>query len=447
MSETPEDPGFDAAGRENAEADPDTNLILDYLANKLGPDEVGRLEDRARRDKDFRYKLADLVLLKGLVMLALEKNPQSTNRDCRRTQRMFLDYLKGTTTPANTAELSRHLEECFECELAFERFQAHPEAALKPPLASSGWRRLIHPSRSVAITAVVAVVLAAGAIGVVGFLSSASASPPPPPRSGLPGAVAEAGLIRDPAEVREALAQVTAADASSEASVRLAELVDLILNEPDPWVRRKAYERLGKEPGTATRLLFVLAKNEPFEKARAAAYRALGPALTSDPAELLAATRREIDARSEQVFILISGLSRCPQPEVSAYLRRSFAEEKDESAWWTQVRYSIYCAGRNDPVIAESMKSALSDRNELMRSFAALAASAKNDQAALPAALGLLDSSDATVRENAAVAISRLGFESDVAKLFDRAWARDAKILQMIEPYLTRRGLSPPSNF
>ena len=96
MSEKPDDLDFDRAERESAESDPDTNLILDYLANKLHPDDAGKLEERARRDKDFRYKLADLVLLKGLVMLALEKNPAATGKDCRRTQRMFLDYLKGT---------------------------------------------------------------------------------------------------------------------------------------------------------------------------------------------------------------------------------------------------------------------------------------------------------------------------------------------------------------
>src|SRR5262245_9456344 len=123
MTDKPDDLDFDSAGRESAEADPDTNLILDYLANKLDPEDAGKLEDRERRDKDFRYNPAAAALLKGLALLALETNAPPAARDCRRTQRMFLDYLKGTASPGKTAELSRHLDECFECELAFERFQ------------------------------------------------------------------------------------------------------------------------------------------------------------------------------------------------------------------------------------------------------------------------------------------------------------------------------------
>src|SRR6187200_3407067 len=115
MSQFPEQPSFDPVPGEGDGADPDTTLILDYLSNKLDPDAAKQLEDRARADKEFRYKLADIVLLKGLVMLALEKDG-GPGQECRTTQRMFLDYLKGRTSAKKTALLSRHLEECFECE-------------------------------------------------------------------------------------------------------------------------------------------------------------------------------------------------------------------------------------------------------------------------------------------------------------------------------------------
>src|SRR5438105_2238085 len=202
MRDELDDADFDPAPGEDEVSDPDTNLILDYLSNRLDPADVRKLETRARSDKDFRYKLADIVLLKGLVMLALEKNPGPAAKECRKTQRLFLDYLKGRTNPANTAMLSRHLEECFECELAFERFQEKPETAQDH---QRGRLRRSTPflrrPRKVALTAMVAVALAAGAMGIVGMLASAGK----PVRNGAvdPGTAAEAatdGLMLHPGE-------------------------------------------------------------------------------------------------------------------------------------------------------------------------------------------------------------------------------------------------------
>ena len=46
MNELPDDPDFDAPDREDEPSDADTNLILDYLSNKLDPKDAKRLEDR-----------------------------------------------------------------------------------------------------------------------------------------------------------------------------------------------------------------------------------------------------------------------------------------------------------------------------------------------------------------------------------------------------------------
>jgi hypothetical protein len=135
---TSDDDDSDPSGEPDG-ADPDTNLILDYLSNKLGAADAGALEERARHDKEFRYKLADIVLLKGLVMMALEKNPEASQAGCRSAQRLFLDYLKGRTSVEKTAELSQHLEQCFECELAFERFRENPKAGPKAARSWSPW--------------------------------------------------------------------------------------------------------------------------------------------------------------------------------------------------------------------------------------------------------------------------------------------------------------------
>jgi hypothetical protein len=450
MSRTPDEPDLDPVEREGADPDPDTNLILDYLANKLDSVEVGRLEERARRDKAFRYKLADLVLLKGLVMLALEKHPPAGDRGCRRTQRLFTAYRKGRTSARKTAELSRHLDECLECELAFERFQEAPDAREDARPGFAGWvRQIVHPSRSLAIAALVAVVLAAGAVGMVGFLSSASASPAPGvPGSAAGGTMAEAGLIASPDEVRAELADLCARDPRLPAQP-LADLVDGLLANPSPAERGDAYAALDKDYGAGIHpLLWKLAGLEPNPSARWAAYRAVHLEAGNDPDRLYAATRREIDARSSHAHYLLPYLAGVKRDDVQGYLRGLFASpiERDRE-WWSRAFYAVYAPMKGDPVIDQRMVSCLSDSNEVVRSHAALAAATADNRAALPIALGLLDSTDSSARFNAALAIARLGSSEEVDQLFTRPWAREATLVAQIGSILKRRGMSIPQNF
>ena len=208
MTTSPDD-DFDRDGSVDGE-DPDTALILDYLSNKLGAQDAGAVEERARRDKDFRYKLADIVLLKGLVMLALEKNPEPTAAECQRTQRLFLDYLKGRTNVAKTAQLSRHLEQCFECEVAYERFR---EQGASTEQTRSG-KRLGRKGRPLAIAALVAIGLAAGALGLFGFLTSAAKTD---------GGGADQDTIASAtaeSEIRRAVDEVIAANPAAESKIR-----------------------------------------------------------------------------------------------------------------------------------------------------------------------------------------------------------------------------------
>ena len=172
MNEMADESEHDPPELEGGRSDPDTNLILDYLSNKLDPDDAERLEERAKRDKAFRYKLADIVLLKGLVVMATKSPRRRAVGECRRAQGMFLAYLKGRTSAQKTAQLSRHLEECLECELAFERFEAGPaEVAMREgELGESAWRRIVTPGRNLALSVLVVVALGAIAFGVIAFL-------------------------------------------------------------------------------------------------------------------------------------------------------------------------------------------------------------------------------------------------------------------------------------
>jgi hypothetical protein len=119
-------------------SDPETELILDFLADRLPPEDARAMEDRARRDKRFRNKLADMTLLKGIVMLALERSeeePARPAKECRRIRKLLRAYHEGRTRPAQTAELSSHVDECLDCENALEEISAAPRKIN----AHAGW--------------------------------------------------------------------------------------------------------------------------------------------------------------------------------------------------------------------------------------------------------------------------------------------------------------------
>jgi anti-sigma factor RsiW len=107
--------------------DPETTLILDYLSNQLTPAEASRLEERATLDGDFRRKLADVVLLKGLLLLALERDGEGPRSECRDARKSFGAYVRGTITGPATASMSRHLEHCVACDVEFEHFRDSAE--------------------------------------------------------------------------------------------------------------------------------------------------------------------------------------------------------------------------------------------------------------------------------------------------------------------------------
>jgi hypothetical protein len=117
--------------------DPDTGLILAYLSNDLSPAEAKVFLERGRGDRAFRQKVAELVLVKGLVMLAMEPDRLRPDPECARVRTMFATYVRGDASPSITAKLSRHLDECIDCDVRFEGYRRH---ASQRPASETGWR-------------------------------------------------------------------------------------------------------------------------------------------------------------------------------------------------------------------------------------------------------------------------------------------------------------------
>jgi hypothetical protein len=427
------------------EADPDIELILDYLADKLdGADRVD-FERRARHDRDFRYKLADAVLLKGLVVLALERDTEPDVRECRAAKRLFLDYLKGTTSSQNTAQLSRHIEKCLECEVALERLQQKPDLLGSPEtvIGSKGaWGRLGKTARRLVAAALAVVVLTAGGFGLVAVLQGSAK------RSGTPAA-ANAGGVLHPDAFARALDALASAEPRADQRARIADLARQVVDpSTTPAERAALYAAFGKESGEAAEpVLWVVAANEPVEDARGAAYRAIDFAKARDGAAMLAAARREIEARTAQSFWLIHGLLSRSQPEIRPLLTALFAAERDEDEEWrAEVLRQVYGTMKGEPVIEKRLYAYLADQNDRIRASAVVAAAEAGNASVVPLAIALLDSKDAKAQMAAVVVLHRHGSEEQFKTVLARDWSRDKNLKLAIQGAMQARGFALPQN-
>jgi hypothetical protein len=424
----------------NEEVDSDTSLILDYLSNKLDGDAVRELEERARVDKEFRYKLADIVLLKGLVTLALERNPDPTPRTCRRTRRMFLDYLRGRTSVSKTAALSRHLDECLECEMAFERLESGASA---DEGVTGDPRRGRSLFRRVALTGIVAAALVAGAFGIYAFLTSGGAARHGAPAPGTTDSTA--GLVPRADGVMEAVAELRGSVAGRLVWDAAGAILDPVT---EPMERADLYRQVGRDAGKAAeRLLWVFAENEPIEHARAAAYEALAAFGPTDLSRMLAAARRESAARAKATHLLVSLLVARLSDEARQFLRELLAaSDGRQDEWSAMVLRASYAAMRNDPPIERHMASCLAHADDRVRAIAAVAAADAGHGQAMPIALELFDSRDATARFHAIGILRRHGTEEQFRRLLSRDWSRDEDTRLAIESAMRSRGFDPPKH-
>jgi hypothetical protein len=437
--------GFDDDHSERSEEnDEDTELILDYLSDRLDPEDVRALEDRAKIDREFRVKLADVVLLKGLVMLALERNPGPASAECRRTQKLFRDYRLGRTSPAKTAQLSRHIDDCIDCELAYDEFNER-ESREPGPARRGGWgkrwRSFCGSGRRLTVAGLVAVALAAGAFGVVSMLSASKSGTT---RAGSPaGPVRPAGTMLSPDEVRSDLAAVRAANPDLAEKAALTEAVEEILDDGiAPWERSMRYADLGRRFGASVEpLLWACAKNDPDVEARIAAYHAIGLA-ACDRTHLLAATARELRARSTGALLLLPRSIGTLGDEATEALHEALrARNPEDAIWRAQVLRIAYGPRKTDPVVRQTLDIALRSPEDRIRAHAVHSAAAAGESSVMPTAIDLLRSSDATSRAIAALVVIRSGSTSDFKQLLGLDWSQDPALWPQIDARARAEGL------
>jgi hypothetical protein len=382
-------------------------------------------------------------------MLALEKNPGPAQKECRFTQKLFLDYLKGRTTAKKTAQLSRHLEECFECELAFERFQEAGHGILADPKGRGWrafWRRFLRPGKHLAVAALVIAALAAGAFGIVGLLTSAAIGTPGNGLAATGGRAQPDGLVLRPARIRAVLDGLLALDPTLDSGpVKLSDLVASVLDEAStPNERMDVYKQLGKSPfkGRIEPLLWILAENEPIPDPRSVAYEALRPKDARDTDALLKAARREIAARSPSTAILLPALSTHLTDEVRAYLVSLFAnDDAREEVYWAERLSSVYVPLRGEPVIEKRLKRNLDHPDDDVRAWAVATSELAENRDALPIAIRLLDSPKERAKSAGARFVARYGSDEDLKAAAKRDWSKYPNIGVILTAEMSRRGI------
>jgi hypothetical protein len=101
---------------------------------------------------------------------------------------------------------------------------------------------------------------------------------------------------------------------------------------------------------------------------------------------------------------------------------------------------------RNDPPIERHMASCLGHADDRVRAIAAVAAADAGHGQAVPIALELFDSRDATARFHAIGILRRHGTEEQFRRLLSRDWSRDEGTRLAIESAMRSRGFDPPKH-
>lgn len=139
----------------------DVELLENFLDGALSKHQAQELEARLRMDQELRAALNELVLLRAAAQL-LRRPSGSGSEQCLSTRKLFRSYRQGTSSASETAQLSRHLEECFECELDFEEVPVRSE-----PSRRSAGKGPVY--RAVIIVALLVLAASAVRFAVVGL--------------------------------------------------------------------------------------------------------------------------------------------------------------------------------------------------------------------------------------------------------------------------------------
>jgi hypothetical protein len=223
--------------------------------------------------------------------------------------------------------------------------------------------------------------------------------------------------------------------------------VQSILDETTtPPERADLYRKLGSDFGRRVEpLLWSLARVEPIEMARTAAYQAIDPANATDAHALLAAARREAVQRTTLVHLLVPGLVERPGEDVRRLLLELVATTADSDDEWPLMNLKlIYGRLKGDPEIERRMTACLAHPSDRIRGIAALTSADAGNRAMVPVAFELLDSKDSRARFSAVLILKRHATAEEFKQILSRDWSRDEETRLAIEAAMRSRGIEPP---
>jgi hypothetical protein len=348
-------------------------MLQGLLDGDLPADVLGAALSRLERDPGFRERLLDLVIVRAMApTIAAQLTAPPRNAACAAARAGFAAYRSGAAEGASVASLSRHLDQCGSCRLAYAAAELEAEVAEYSPAKVPGVPPVASPrprarGRFLAGVASVAVAVAAWlALVPSGDVPSAApaVAPAPSATAGIAWDAPQSRLFASSTAIHRIFARW---DARSSGEIEA--LLEQIANEPDPGKRGYLYYLISKHPGGVSEDLAwpLLAVESDSPDARRGVYSIL-PMEVTDAAALRAAISSEWESGEKQNFSNL--LSRLPSVGASIpeqYFADLFdqiyaSESQSSTELLCGAAVTLYYCYRNQGAICERL-AAVSDQH------------------------------------------------------------------------------------
>lgn len=109
-----------------------SKLMSGLLDGGLTPSQLARALRLASEDEAAGKRLVDLLALRSALPAIIAEAAETEKPECLRVRGLFASYRDGDADPADVGLLSRHLDDCLPCALAYDVVQAEADGTLDP---------------------------------------------------------------------------------------------------------------------------------------------------------------------------------------------------------------------------------------------------------------------------------------------------------------------------
>lgn len=109
-----------------------SKLMSGLLDGGLTPSELARALRLAAENEAAGKRLVDLLALRSALPAIIAEAADTDKPECVRVRGLFDAYRDGNADPADVGLLSRHLDDCLPCALAYDVVQAEADGTLEP---------------------------------------------------------------------------------------------------------------------------------------------------------------------------------------------------------------------------------------------------------------------------------------------------------------------------